>query len=144
MPVCVLGSGSVAQGAFHELSRMSLRPRMFYRKTLPIFWDTIDQYGIIVNGIEVDTPGTHIISESQLDRINERALIIDAAADARNAVWGTEYQSLAKPVGVISGRQYVLVNNAPAIMPTEASSVISRVVAEEILPAVASNRDLFI
>lgn len=111
---------------------------------MPIFRDSIQDYGIIVNGIEVDTPGTHIISRSQIHRTSEQTLFIDAAADAGNAIWGTEYQSLTRPVGEVLGRKYVLVNNAPAALAPEASAAISKVVAEDIVPAVAANLHLFI
>lgn len=139
--VCVLGSGSVAQGAFHELSRIGFMPRMFYRKTLPIFRSLIGHYDVIVNGIEVDTPCTSIIDRDLLEQTRPDVRLIEAAADAGNAIWGTEYQSLEAPVGRTAGRSYLLVNNAPTIMTAEASRDISAVVAGDILPALARNRD---
>lgn len=138
--VCVLGSGSVAQGAFCELSRLGFVPRMFYRKTLPIFDDLIDRFDIIVNGIEVDSPGIHIMDRSQLERCREDVCIVDAAADAGNAVWGTEFRPLNEPTGVTAGRRYLLVNNAPTIMTEQASQDISAVVARDILPNLLKHR----
>jgi len=141
--VCVLGSGSVAQGAFHELSKSGFVPRMFYRKTLPIFESLIGSFDVIVNGIEVDAPGLSIIDRDLLRRSREDVRIVEAAADAGNAVWGTEYQALSSPVGLVEGRRYVLVNNAPTIIAREASSDISRVVGGQIIPAIRANLNLF-
>ncbi|MGN6692392.1 MAG: hypothetical protein ACTHJU_15760, partial [Sphingopyxis sp.] len=137
--VCVLGSGSVAQGSFHELSRLGFQPRMFYRKTLPLFRDQIASFDIIVNGIEVDTPDSYIIDRDLLENCRTDVLIIDAAADAGNAIWGTDFQSIDAPVGTTAGRRYVLVNNVPTIMTEQASTDISNVVARDVLPALFRN-----
>lgn len=138
--VCVLGSGSVAQGAFHELSRCGFIPRMFYRKTLPIFYDTIGTYDIIVNGIEVDTLGVAIMDQAAIAQTKADVAIIEAAADAGNAIAGTAFQTLESPIGLTGGRRYLLVNNAPTIIPEKASSDISKVVSGIIVPAIVQQR----
>lgn len=137
--ICVLGSGSVAQGAFHELSRMGAKPRMFYRKTLPIFRSIISEFDIIVNGIEVDTPGYYIMDRNDVMKTKENVFIIEAAADAGNAIQGTEYQSFESPVSEVYGRKYLLVNNAPSAMTLEASRDISCVVASSVIPGLIEN-----
>jgi len=132
--IAILGSGSVSQGAFYEVSTLGIKPRMFYRKTLHIFKDLIHTFDIIVNGIEIDTPEDHIICRDDLLRTKQNVLIIDAAADAGCSIFGTEYQSFEDPIGYTLGRKYILVNNAPTLLKLEASRVISRVISRNILP----------
>jgi N5-(carboxyethyl)ornithine synthase len=139
--VCVLGSGAVAQGAFYELSRSGFMPRMFYRKTLDIFHNAVSEYHVIVNGIEVDTPGTRIMDANLLKRTRGDVIIVEAAADAGNAIEGTEYQSLNAPIAYTFGRRYLMVNNAPTVMVAEASRDISAVVTRNILPCIIRNRE---
>ncbi|WP_367177914.1 hypothetical protein [Ihubacter massiliensis] len=55
---------------------------------------TINQYDIIISGIEVDEPGKCIISREQLSQCKKNCLLIDAAADAGNAIEGTRYTSI--------------------------------------------------
>lgn len=130
--VAVLGSGSVSQGAFYELSRLGILPRMFYRKTLSIFYSSINQFDLIVNGIEVDSE-RHIMNRACIESTKKDCLIIDAAADAGRAIEGTSYNSLASPVSEVFGRRYILVNNAPTLLASEASQFISSVLAGGVL-----------
>lgn len=127
--IAILGSGSVAQGAFCYLAQQGYQPRMFYRKTLDLFFDELAEFDLIVNGIEVDVDGMHILDNAALNKTKPDVLIIDAAADAGRAIQGTQYLSLQQPVGYTQGRTYTLVNNAPTLMHREASGVISEVVA---------------
>jgi len=131
--VCVLGTGNVSQGAFQYLSELGLKPRMFSRKTLDIFYSKINEYDIIVNGIEMDIDDAHILSEEHLRLTDANVMIIDAAADAGRAIQGTEYRSISSPVGIVSGRRYTLVNNSPTLLHREASKAISSVIAKYIL-----------
>lgn len=130
--VAVLGSGAVSQGAFIQLSRMGLLPRMFYRKTLPYFYSALSDFDVIVNGIEIDGHG-HILDEKKIRSTRKNCLLIDAAADAGRALEGTQYNSLECPVSTVYGRQYLLVNNAPAVLFREASENISAVLANGVL-----------
>jgi N5-(carboxyethyl)ornithine synthase len=132
--IAVLGSGSVSQGAFQSLSSLGFSPRMFYRKTMHHFYESLSDYEIIVNGIENDQPDSWILSAKDLALTKENVLIIDAAADAGNAVFGTEFQSIERPFGTTCGRNYLLVNNAPTVFPQRASENISTVLSEQILP----------
>lgn len=129
----ILGSGSVAQGAFFELSSRGVQPRMFYRKTLDQFRDEIHEFDLIVNGIEVDTDGVHIMDEAMINKTKTNVLIIDAAADAGRAIQGTCYLSIDQPVGMVFDRKYTLVNNAPTLLFAQASEVISEVTARHLL-----------
>ena len=130
---CVLGTGNVSQGAFNYLSSIGLRPRMFNRKTLNLFYDCIESYDLIINGIEMDVDGMHILSISDLRKTSPKVLIIDAAADAGRAIEGTVYQSLTSPIGIVENRRYIMVNNAPTIFHEEASREISSNIAKYIL-----------
>lgn len=136
--VCVLGAGSVAQGAFCYLSARGLFPRMFYRGRLDLFYREIERFDLVVNGIEMDAEGVHILSEEQIRRMKPDVILVDAAADAGRAIEGTLYRTIDEPAGEVFGRKYILVNNAPTLMFEKASRVISRVVGKMIL-----TRDLF-
>lgn len=127
--IAILGSGSVAQGAFCYLAQQGYQPRMFYRKTLDLFFDELSEFDLILNGIEVDVDGIHILDSAALNKTKTDVLIIDAAADAGRAIEGTHYLSLEQPIGYVHGRTYTLVNNAPTLMHKEASEVISEVVS---------------
>lgn len=131
--VCILGTGSVAQGSFNYLSSIGLKPRMFNRKTLNLFYDNIDTFDLIVNGIEMDVDGFHILSLNDLKKTKSDVMIIDAAADAGRAIEGTSYQSLASPIGIVADRSYVMVNNAPTILYNEASRFISKIIAKYVI-----------
>jgi N5-(carboxyethyl)ornithine synthase len=131
--VAILGSGSVSQGAFNEISARGMRPRLFYRKTLDIFNNSIDQYNLIINGIEIDSDQNHIIDKKAILRTQLDTLIIDAAADAGRAIEGTKYLSIDNPIGDLFGRRYVLVNNAPTLLKKESSEYISEVTAKYLL-----------
>lgn len=132
-PVAVLGSGSVSQGAFQYLSSLGIEPRLFYRKTLNIFYADLSLYSLVVNGIELDTDDGHILSRHEIASMRDDAIIIDAAADAGRAIEGTEYLSINNPAGKAFGRTYTLVNNAPTLMHERASREISKVISQHIL-----------
>lgn len=123
--VAILSSGSVSQGAFNSISKYSAEVRMFYRKTMDEFKESIDQYDIIINGIEVDVPGLHIISMDDLKRTKKNCLIIDAAADAGNAIEGTRFTYIDNPIYKENDRFFYLVNNAPSIYYKTSSVYIS-------------------
>lgn len=128
--VAVLANGNVSQGAFYALSKYDLDLRMFYRKTMNQFYDTIDQYDIVVNGIEVDNPNQHIISKQQLAQMKKGCLIIDAAADAGNAIEGTHFVPIDKPMYEENGLFFYEVNNVPSLVYRTASKEISRSFSE--------------
>lgn len=84
--VAVLASGSVSQGAFFYMSKYNVDMRMFYRKTMNEFYSSINEYDVIINGIEVDGTVKHIITKDDLKKVKKGCLLIDAAADAGNAI----------------------------------------------------------
>jgi hypothetical protein len=100
---------------------------MFYRKTLDIFRESIEEFDLIVNGIEVDVDDVHILDEDLIRRTRDDLLIIDAAADAGRAIEGARYLSLDNLIGQAFGRTYTLVNNAPTLMHRQASEFISEI-----------------
>ena len=55
--VAVLANGNVSQGAYNYICRFGVDIKMFYRKTMSEFYNTIGDYDIIINGIEVDGTG---------------------------------------------------------------------------------------
>jgi len=128
--VAILSAGNVSQGAFETISKFNANVRMFYRKTMHEFYETIDQYDIIINGIEVDNPSLHIISNEQLHQVRKGCLIIDAAADAGNAIEGTYYATMGEPIYKLANATIYCVNNAPSVLFRTASKDISEAFAE--------------
>ena len=124
--VAVLANGSVSQGAYNYISKYNVDIRMFYRKTMNEFYDSIGDYDIIINGIEVDGSVKHIITQDHLAQIKRGCLLIDSAADAGNAIEGTHYTSIADPIYKENGLWFYEVNNAPSLLYRKASCEISR------------------
>lgn len=123
--VAVLSSGNTAQGAFIELTKLGFEPKMFYRKTMNEFLNTINEYDIIVNGIEITDGNYHIIDKEMSKKIKKGALIIDAAADAGGAIELSKFTTIDNPIYVEDGIYYYCVNNAPSVLYKDASKVIS-------------------
>lgn len=135
--VAVLSNGNVAQGAFSALSKFNADVRMFYRKTMPEFYASLGEYDIVVNGIEVDNPQNHILTKEQLKQLKRGCLVIDAAADAGNAIEGTHYANLGDPIYREDGLYFYEVNNVP--------SVLYRTTSQEVADAFADvfyNKDI--
>src|SRR5690606_16308022 len=105
----------VAQGAYQAMVPFNTNLRMFYRKTMQEFKDQIDQFDIIINGIEVSKGDDFIIDKEHFMRIKENALIIDAAADAGNAIYGTRFTYHDMPIINIEGVNYYCITNSPSI-----------------------------
>lgn len=124
--VAVLASGNVSQGSYNYLAKFGCDIRMFYRKTMIEFYDTLEVYDVIVNGIEMDQCGQHILTKEQLARLKRGCLVIDAAADAGNAIEGTHYTSLSEPMYFEDGLWFYEVNNAPSLLYRNASREISK------------------
>lgn len=124
--VAVLANGSVSQGAYNYISRYNVDIRMFYRKTMNEFYDSISDYDIIINGIEVDGTVKHIITKDHLVQVKQGCLLIDSAADAGNAIEGTHYTSIADPVYEENGLWFYEVNNAPSLLYRKTSFEISK------------------
>lgn len=123
MRVAVLSVGNVAHGALSFLQRFAFDIDIFTRSNMQEFIRSIDQYDVIVSGVEVDSG--HVISNSDRQRIKKGALVIDAAADANGAIQGTRYTSIDLPIYREDGVYYYVVNNSPSILYREASNIIS-------------------
>ena len=99
---------------------------MFYTKTMQEFYDSIGEYDIIINGIEVDGSVKHIITKDDLKRVKKGCLLIDSAADAGNAIEGTHYTSITEPMYEENGLFFYEVNNAPSLLYKVTSFEISK------------------
>ena len=128
--VAVLANGSVSQGAFYYMSKYNVDLRMFYRKTMDEFYASIQYYDVIINGIEVDGTVKHIITKDDLKRVKKGCLLIDAAADAGNAIEGTHYTTIVDPMYEEDGRFFYEVNNAPSLLYRKTSYEISKAFSE--------------
>jgi len=128
--VAILSAGNVAQGAFDMIAKWTADVRMFYRKTLPEFYECIGEYDIIINGIEVDDPKNHILTLEQLDQVKPGCLVIDAAADAGNAIEGTHFATLGEPLYKMGKATIYCVNNVPSVLYRTASKDISEAFAK--------------
>lgn len=124
--IAVLASGNTSQGAFVAASKFTNNIELFYRKTMSEFYENIGKFEIIINGIEVDTPGKHIIHKEQLNSVKKGCLVIDAAADAGNAIEGTHYTTIQNPIYLENGLYFYVVNNSPSIFHRTASVEISK------------------
>lgn len=132
--VAILAPGNVSQGAFQLIAKFNCKIRLFYRKTMREFYDTLDQYDIIINGIEMDDPHSHILTIEQQRLLKKGTLIIDASADAGNAIEGTKYTSIGDPIYSINGITYYEVNNSPSILYRKSSVIISESMSKWIFP----------
>lgn len=128
--VAVLSSGNVAQGALQAISKFNCDIRLFYRKTIDIFYQSISDYDIIINGIEIDDDNSHIITKKDLKKIKKGCLMLDAAADAGRAIEGTKYTSIGNPIYIDDGKYFYEVNNSPSIFYRETSKIISNTFSE--------------
>ena len=123
--IAVLGSGNVSQGAFCAISKFSSNIRMFYRKTMSEFIEERESFDIIINGIEVDKTGLHILSLEHQKSLKKNCLIIDAAANAGRAIEGSAFTTLTDPIYKKDDVYYYVVSNAPSIFYKPASLKIS-------------------
>ncbi|MBS7576848.1 MULTISPECIES: N(5)-(carboxyethyl)ornithine synthase [unclassified Enterococcus] len=123
--IAILGSGNVAQGSFHAISKFSSNLKMFYRRTLPQFKEQIDQFDIIINGIEVGDDGNPIISLSEQKKLKANCFVIDIAADAGNAIENTHGTNIDEPIYKKDGIYYYVVPNTPSLVYRNISKIIS-------------------
>ena len=130
--IAVLGNGNTSQGVFYFLSKFTDNIRMYYRKTIAEFKEKIDSFDVIINGIEMDVPGKHILTIEDIKRTKENCFIIDAAADAGNTIEGTKYTSIENPIYVEDGRCFYEVNNSPSLIYRTTSRFLSASFAKHI------------
>lgn len=128
--VAVLSIGNVSQGAIATISKFNADTRVYYRKTMKLFYESLGKFDIIINGIELDKTQKHILTKEDLSKLKKGCLIIDAAADAGNAIEGTHYTDISKPIYEEDGIFYYVVNNSPSILYRESSAYISKIFSE--------------
>ncbi|MFC4652299.1 N(5)-(carboxyethyl)ornithine synthase [Lactococcus nasutitermitis] len=124
--IAVLGSGNVSQGAFQAVSKFSSNLRMFYRRTLPLFKETMADYDVIINGIEVGDNGEPIISLIEQSKLKKGTFIIDIAADAGNAIQGNHTMSISHPIYQEHGVYHYVVPNTPSLAYRNVSKILSK------------------
>ena len=124
--VAILSAGNVAQGAFETIAKFNPQIRMFTRRTMPTFMETLHEYDVIISGIEMDQPGAHLLTLQDQKRLKKGCLVIDAAADAGNTFEGLEYANIGKPIVEKNGVYWYCVNNAPSLLYRESSKVVCR------------------
>lgn len=124
--IAILGSGNVAQGAFYAISKFTSNVRMFYRRTMPTFKDTLDSYDIIINGIEIGPKDEPIISLEAKKRLKNGTFVIDIAADAGNAIQGDHFTELSDSIYKEDGIYYYVVPNTPSIAYRNVSRILSQ------------------
>ncbi|MCT8976787.1 N(5)-(carboxyethyl)ornithine synthase [Clostridium sp. CX1] len=123
--IAILGSGNVSQGAFAAISKFSNNVRLFYRKTLNEFIDSVHTFDMVINGIEVDREGLHILTLENQKRMKKNCLIIDASANAGKAIEGTVNTKINNPIYKKDGLYYYVVNNTPSLLYRTVSEKIS-------------------
>jgi N5-(carboxyethyl)ornithine synthase len=124
LKAAVLGSGSVAQGAFHLISKLGADVRMFYRRTMNEFIEKINCFDIIINGIQLDND-SHILTDETQRRLKKGCLIIDAAADIGRTIEGIRYTTIDKPIYQYNNIYYYAVENSPSLLFRETSKYLS-------------------
>lgn len=132
MRIAVLGNGNTSQGVFHFLSKFTDNIRLYYRKTMHEFKAELDEFDVIVSGIEVDRPNYHLLTKEELKRTKPGCFIIDAAADAGNTIEGTHYTSIDNPIYEDDGRFYYEVNNSPSLIYRTTSKFLSAAFAKHV------------
>ncbi|MFA6662069.1 MAG: N(5)-(carboxyethyl)ornithine synthase [Bacilli bacterium] len=124
--VAVLSSGNVAQGGFQAISKFGCDIRMFYRKTMNEFKEKLENFDIIINGIEMDDVTKHILTLDEQKRLKKNCLVIDAAADAGHAIEGSRKTTIRHPLYKKDDVYYYVVDNAPSIFYRDSSKIISK------------------
>lgn len=123
--VAILGSGNVSQGSFNAIAQFNTDTQLFYRKTMDQFLKRLNEFDIIINGIEIDRKN-HILSNRDLKKIKQGCLIIDAAADEGGTFEFSRFTSIDKPLEYMDGIFLYCVNNAPSLYYRTSSQEISK------------------
>jgi len=124
--VAILSSGNVAQGAFIAISKFTDNVILYYRKTMDEFYLSLNEFDIIINGIQVDKIGLHILTIHDQLKLKKGCLIIDAVADAGIAIEGTINTTIGNPIYESKDIYYYEVNNSPSIYFRDSSYEISK------------------
>lgn len=130
--IAILGSGNVSQGAFCAISKFSNNIRLFYRKTMNEFIDSVHTYDIIVNGVEMDKVDLHLLTKETQKKLKKNCLIIDASANAGKAIEGSINTTIGNPIYRKDDVYYYVVNNTPSILFRQSSEKISKAFSENV------------
>lgn len=123
--IAVLGSGNVSQGAMNMISKFSTNVRMYYRRTMDEFIRDINQFDIVINGIQIPNGAPSLITKEDQQRMKKGALIIGAAADGDGTIEGIQYTPIHDPIYKQEGKYYYCVDNAPTLFYQQSSMAIS-------------------
>lgn len=123
--IAVLGSGNVSQGALKACNLFHSDVRMFYRKTMNEFYDSLLAYDIVINGIDLRDSTTPILSISQQKQLKKGCLIVDVAAVTNDAIEAIKQTSIDIPIYKENDIYYYCVNNTPSLYYKEASKILS-------------------
>lgn len=123
--VAILGSGNTSQGAYKAMSKFNVDIRLFYRNTLNEFFENINSFDIIINGIEISPDSKPLISINDISNFKKNSLIIDAAACATRTIEFSIHTSYDKPIIYNNGIYFYSINNSPSIFYRTSSKFIS-------------------
>lgn len=123
--VAILGSGNTSQGAYKIMSQFNANVRIFYRKTLDEFFENINSFDIIINGIEIEPNSKPLISISDISNFKKNSLLIDAAACAKRTIEFSIHTSHDNPIIYNNGIYFYSINNSPSIFYRTSSKFIS-------------------
>jgi N5-(carboxyethyl)ornithine synthase len=93
--VAVIGRGCVAKGAFEMLDRLGVKYRIFHKGNVRDFFDSLNEWNVIVNCIKWDSPGNYFMTKDHLSSLKRGALIIDISTEG---IQGSKPQPVYKPV----------------------------------------------
>lgn len=124
--VAILSPGNVSQGALAAFHSFCSNTQLFYRSTIPEFLNRIQEFDIIVNGIELINNSGHIITKEHIEKTKKNVLIIDAAADAGAVIEGITFTTHDRPLSSVFNRTYYCINNTPTFYYRTVSKYISQ------------------
>lgn len=124
--IAVLGSGNVAQGSFHAVSKITSEVTLFYRRTLPEFKGQLTDFDIVINGIEVGDNREPILSIKEQQQLKNGCFIIDIAADAGNAIENNHFTTIEEPLYYENKHIFYCVPNTPSLVHRTVSPILSR------------------
>jgi N5-(carboxyethyl)ornithine synthase len=124
--IAVLGSGNVSQGAFKFAAQLGAKVRLFHRRSIKDFLNSLELWDIVVSGIKLDDQSQPVLTAEQQQELKPGCLIIDAAGQAGITFSGTRYTNLDDPIYKYENRFYYIVNNTPALFYRTVSEVISQ------------------
>lgn len=121
--IAILGCGNVSQGAANYMGEYTHNVRMFSRKTINEFYNDINKFNIIVNGIETDDKP--ILTNEHQKQLKNGTFVIDAAADPENTIEDEQFTTWENPIYKKNNIYYYCINNAPSVLYRQTSDACS-------------------